>query len=105
MRIEEDTKAQEAIYRNSPGDEAGSYTTQTHQGTQSDHIAPDCSYSHSILLITTICIQLHSIVPTGTHSNSTASDQTQLHLPVDAISLQTVYFIALCFRHQTWLYC
>ena len=85
MRIEEDTKAQEAIHSADQGTEPGLIPPNR---TKSPPSAAIRTRSHPIA---TIRIQSLSTVPIGTHSNSIAPNRTQLHLPSDAISLQATY--------------
>lgn len=91
MRIEEDTKAQEAIHsadeRTEP-DLIPPKRTRAPKRTKSPPSAAIRTQSHPIA---TIRIQSQSTVPIGTHSNSIAPNRMQLHLPSDVIILQTMY--------------
>ena len=95
MKIEEDTKAQEALHSADQGTEPGlipfNGTRAPHQPsrTNSPPTAANRTQSHPI---GTISIQSHSTVPIETHSNLIVPNRTQLHLPSKATSLQTMYF-------------
>lgn len=94
MRIEEDTKAQEAIHSADEGTEPGFIPpkrTRAPMGPNRPRVQPFAPNLTQLQLFVSNRIQLYPSELKYLVCRLIAPNRMQLHLPTDAISLQTMY--------------